>query len=235
MNVNIYSSGSKGNAYSVSDGFTMLLLEAGITWSELQRALRFKVSELSGVLVSHEHSDHIKAASKLIKYGVDLYASAGTLKAVGLSGHRVHSVQPLKGFAIGTFRILPFDVEHDAAEPLGYLIESLKTSEKLLYFTDTAYVKYKFSGLTHIMGECNYSFDIMHDNVCDGDVDVTVASRVTSSHMSLNTFLRFLRVTDKSKLKELYVLHMSDNNSKESVFAQEVQAAVGDSVKVILA
>ena len=53
--------------------------------------------------------------------------------------------------------------------------------------------------------------------------------------MSLDTFLRFIRITDKSKLKELYVLHMSDNMSKESVFAQEVQAAFGDGVKVILA
>lgn len=57
--------------------------------------------------------------------------------------------------------MLPVKTEHDAKEPLGFLIYSRTTREKLLFATDTYYIRYRFPGLTHIMIECNYAIDIM--------------------------------------------------------------------------
>lgn len=235
MRVDILSSGSKGNAYAVSDGYTPLLLDAGIPFSRLQERLRFEVGRKCGVLLSHEHGDHSMAIKRLMEYGVDVYSGALTFEALGLKGHRAHVVKKLQAFTIGTFRIMPFDVEHDAAEPLGFLLESTKTGERLLYFTDTAYLRYKIDRLEYIMGECNYSMPIARGNALDGEVDVEVVKRLPKTHMSLETFMRFLQSVDKSRLKEVYLLHMSDHNGNESEFSEAVKKIVGDNVEIIVA
>jgi len=97
--------------------------------------------------------------------GVDAYLSQGTAEALGLDGHRWHAVLAGQQFEVGTLNILPFETEHDAAEPLGFLLQSRLTGEKLLYATDTYYIRYWFTGLTHIMIECNYIPDILDANV----------------------------------------------------------------------
>ena len=69
--------------------------------------------------------------------GVNIYTSQGTADMANLTGHRICTVRALESFHAGTFEVLPFDVEHDVPEPLGFLIRSTVTGEKVLYFTDT--------------------------------------------------------------------------------------------------
>lgn len=188
--------------------------------------------DISGCLITHEHGDHIKAAKDLVKIGVTVYASAGTLEAGNLKGHRAITVQALQQFQVGTFVILPFDVQHDAKEPLGFLIESTATGEKLLYFTDTYYVKYTFSGLTHIMGEVNYDPEIVGENMRNKVLAPQLAKRLMKSHMSIEHFLDLLKANDLSKVKQIYLLHLSDSNSDEERFRLEVQKLTGTEVYV---
>ena len=122
IEINALASSSAGNCYRVTDGKTPLLIEAGIPFREIQRALNYTVTDLAGALISHEHGDHSKAAADLMKAGVDIYASRGTIDALGLSGHRFRAVLPRLQFNIYSWTILPFEVEHDAAEPLGFLL-----------------------------------------------------------------------------------------------------------------
>lgn len=225
------ASGSKGNAYIVSDGVTTLLLDAGIPIKEIMIGCDFKLSSVSGCLITHAHMDHCKADKDLIKYGVMLYMSNGTKFARGLD-YGVVTVENRKSVLVGTFKVIPFDVEHDVPEPLGFVIESVITNEKLLYFTDTYYLKYKFSGLNYIMGECNYSKEAIDRSVEEGRLHVDLAKRLYKSHMSLETFLEFLRANDISKVKQIYLLHMSDTNGEESRFKREVQALTGVEVYV---
>lgn len=232
MEITAIASGSSGNAYRVSDGTTALLLDAGIPIREIKRALCFRVRDLSGCLITHEHGDHIKAAGDLAKSGVDVYASRGTIDAGKLAGHRIKPVDALKEVQIGTFAVLPFDVQHDAKEPLGYLMTSRETGEKLLYFTDTYYIKYTFDGLTHIMGECNYSIDIVEDNARRGYIPQELVPRLVKSHMSLDHFLDLLRKNDLHRVKQIYLLHLSNNNSDADRFKTAVQKATGAEVYV---
>ena len=106
MRVDILSSGSKGNAYSVSDGFTPLLLDAGLPFSKLQELLHYEVGRKCGVLLSHEHGDHSRAIKRLMEYGIDVYSGELTFEALGLHGHRAHVIRKLQAFTIGTFRIM---------------------------------------------------------------------------------------------------------------------------------
>lgn len=232
MDIRILASGSSGNAYRISDGHTSLLLDAGIPMRAIQVGLDFQTSQLAGCFVTHSHLDHSKAAKDLMKLGVDVYTSQGTIDACQLRGHRVKRVKSLEEIRVGTFKVLPFDVEHDAPEPLGFLFESTETGEKLLYFTDTYFLRYKFQGLTHIMGECNYSREALQRSIDAGHTARERAPRIIKSHMSLETFLEFLEANDLSKVKQIYLLHLSDNNSDEEEFREAVQKATGAEVYV---
>src|SRR5690625_2289943 len=136
IEIRTLASSSAGNAYHVTDGKTALLLEAGIHYREIQKALNFRLSEVAGVLISHDHKDHCKAVPDLMRAGIDIYSSHGTFDTLNLSGHRAKVVQAKQQFTIGTWTIMPFDVQHDVAEPLGYLLAN-QAGDKLLFATDT--------------------------------------------------------------------------------------------------
>lgn len=232
MEIKVLASGSTGNAYTISDGRTTLLLDAGIPMSQIRVSTGFNVSRIDGALITHEHGDHIKAARDLMRAGVDVYASAGTLKAQALIGHRAHPVRSRERFDVGTFKVVPFDVQHDAAEPLGFTCESRITGEKLLYATDTYYIKYRFTDLTHIMIECNYSEEGVRHSVEAGYIPQELVPRLIKSHMSLEHLLEMLRANDLSKVQRIYLLHLSSNNSDEEAFRTAVARETGAEVYV---
>jgi phosphoribosyl 1,2-cyclic phosphodiesterase len=225
------ASSSTGNCYHVTDGKTELLIEAGLRFQDIRKALDFRVSRLSACLISHEHLDHSRAAADLAKAGVDVYASAGTIAARGLTGHRVKQIEAKKQFQVGTWTIMPFDVEHDAEDPLGFLLAN-QAGEKLVFITDSYYCRYTFSGLTHIAVECNYSLRILDENISAGRVHPAMRPRLLRSHFSLENVLDFLRANDLSKVQEIHLLHLSDNNSDEALFKRRVQEVTGKPVYV---
>ena len=167
-----------------------------------------------------------------MKFGVDIYTSKGTAEALGWDGHRLRLVKSMDTFTIGTFEITAFDTVHDCKEPLGFVMKSNVTSEKLLYFTDTAYLKYRFNNLAYILGECNYSKDILLENVRIGKVDLVGAKRIMQSHMDIDTFCEMLMANDLGRLQQIYLLHLSDRNSDEKVFKERIQRLTGAEVYV---
>ena len=223
------ASGSKGNCYRVTDGSTPLLLECGIGINNILRNLKFGVSSLAGCLVSHGHKDHAKAVKDLMKFGIDIYLSQGTADEIsGLDPwrHRLHIIKAKQQFRIGTWEILPFETQHDAQEPLGFLLAN-QDGERLLYATDTYFIRYRFRGLTHIAVECNYSLDILKRNVEAGAVPKELKSRILKSHFSLENVKEFLKANDLSKVQEIWLLHLSEQNSCEKRFKEEVQKITG--------
>lgn len=231
MEIKCLASSSAGNAYIIDDGSTSLLIEAGIRFKDIQRGSGFRIAQLAGCLLTHEHLDHSKAAKDVMKAGVPVYTSAGTIEALGLTGHRVKPIQALRQFTIGTWTVLPFDTVHDAEEPLGFLLVS-RAGARVLYLTDTAYCKYRFNGLTHLLIEANYALDILRENVANGTVPVAHKVRVMKSHMSLETAKGFLKANDLSAVREIHLIHLSDQNSDAARFRREVMAATGKPVYV---
>ena len=215
----------------MTDGSTPLLLECGIPYKEIQRGLNYQVTAVKACIVSHEHLDHCKAAQDVMFSGVDIYASWGTFNALRLGGHRTNVVKSLKQFKIDTWTILPFNTQHDAAEPLGFLLANT-AGDKLLFLTDSFYCKYRFCGLTHIMCECNFAIDILRANIEAGLVPVELKNRLIKSHFSLENVKEFLRANDLSRVQEIHLLHMSDGNSDEERFKREIQELTGKMVIV---
>ena len=227
MKIQSLASGSAGNCYHITDGETPLLIDPGIRFKEIQQGIDFRVSALGGCLLSHEHGDHSKSIPAMIKAGIDCYMSNGTAKALNLEPHhRINVVEPVTPFTVGSWTILPFPVQHDAAEPFGYLLAS-RNGGKLLYATDTYYVSYRFRGLTHIMIEANYGADILKENVASGAVPQAHKNRVMRSHMSIDTLVDLLKANDLSKVEEIWLLHLSDGNSDAEAFKKKIMETTG--------
>lgn len=232
MDIKVLASGSSGNAYHITDGVTPLLLEAGISIKKIQQGLDFKLSEVAGVLLSHEHGDHSKAIRDVLRMGIDIYSSEGTFASLGLAGHRINPVKDKQSFTIGSWVVRAFGTQHDCAEPLGFLLHSKVTGERLVFATDTYYVRYRFPGLTHIMIECNYAGDILQANLDAGLVHPAMRRRLLTSHFSLDNVKEFLKANDLSLVKEIWLLHLSDGNSDAERFKREIQELTGKPVYV---
>lgn len=231
IEITAFGSSSKGNCYRVTDGSTPLLLECGIKFREIQKGFHFRLSDVAGCLISHEHGDHSKSIKDVLKAGIDCYMSAGTAQTLGVDHHRIKRVEAKKQFQLGTWTILPFDVQHDVSEPLGFLLANT-AGEKLLFATDTYYIKYRFEGLTHIMVECNYSLKILLENIQRGSVSPVMKKRLMHSHFSLENVKEFFKANDLSKVQEIWLLHLSDTNSNADQFKKEIQELTGKMVFV---
>jgi phosphoribosyl 1,2-cyclic phosphodiesterase len=226
MQITSYHSSSSGNLYRVDN----LLLEAGVPIREIKRALDFRLHEIDACLISHEHGDHAKGAEALMKAGVDVYTSEGTAADLGLKGHRLHVLEAGKRSVVGPWAVLPFATAHDAAEPLGFLLA--KGAEKLLFLTDSHYSPHRFQGLTHVMLEVGYDPEILRVNVAVGRVHPEVAKRVIQNHMSIRTALGVLRANDMSRVEEIHLIHLSNNNSNAEATAREARRVTGRPVYV---
>ncbi|MFU1797337.1 MBL fold metallo-hydrolase [Paenibacillus azoreducens] len=231
IDIQCFGSSSAGNAYRITDGHTALLLEAGFPYKALQRALNFRMTEVVGCLITHEHLDHSKAAKDVMKAGINVYTSQGTADARGLSGHRLKVIKAMEPFHVGTWSILPFDIQHDVEEPLGFLLANT-AGDKLVFLTDTYYCRHRFAGLTHIMVECNYSLDVVNQRVASGQLHPAQKKRLLRSHFGLEHVKGFLRANDIRKVQEIWLLHLSDGNSDEERFKREIQETTGKLVRV---
>ena len=231
VDIEAYASGSRGNCYKITDGRTSLLLECGIPFKEIQRHTGFRLSGISGVLITHEHMDHAKAVKDMMRIGVDCYMSQGTKDMLAISGHRVHVVNAKEQFVIGTWTIMPFETQHDSAEPIGFLLSSVD-GDKVLYATDTYYIRYKFPGLTHIIVEANHSYEILDRNVSNGWLDPRLKNRLIKSHFSLENLKEFFLANDLKAVREIWLIHLSDGNSDEQQFKKEIAELTGKPVYI---
>lgn len=231
MEIQVIASGSTGNAYLVNDGTTSVLLDAGVPLKQIQAACRYQLNRIKGCFISHSHKDHSKAAEKLAERGINIYLAADTLQEIKGQGHRFKVIEPQQQIEVGNLIVMPFALEHDVNN-YGYLIFSKATKEKLVYITDTAYCRYRFTGLTHIMIETNYDKNVARENVLNSVIPDSLRERVTESHMSIDTALEFIKANQQPSLRQIYLLHLSNHNSLADRFKLDVQAISGVEVMV---
>lgn len=186
-----------------------------------------------GACVLHTNIfDHAKYVKEYLNRGVKVYASEGTINKLNLSGERKPvAVKTKQVFTAGNFRIMPFDVIHDAAEPFGYIIDHPE-SGKVLFLTDTHYSTYKFKGLNHIIVEANYVDEIVDDLLNSGRLELFRYKRIHNSHMSLRTCKRLLEANDLSEVMNIVLIHLSDGHSNEEQMKREVIEQTGRLVHV---
>ena len=223
MTLNVVATGSTGNCYVLIAGSEKLMLDCGIKYKDIQAALGFDTSRVVGCLVTHEHTDHTKALNDIIHAGIDCFMTKGTSDAKNATGHRIHNVTAAQTFEVGQFTVYPFKTEHDAAEPVGYLISYRPTGERILYATDTYYLRYAFRGIHYMLVECNYCQGIARKRFMDGEIAKALYDRLMSSHFSLENLKDFLVASDLTVTRHIVLLHMSEDNSDENRMVREVR------------
>lgn len=222
MKLRIIGTGSKGNAYILGNENEALLIEAGVNIKEIKQALDFDYSKVVGCIVTHEHLDHCKSANDLMRLGIDVYTGAKTHQKI--NGDVIHRAMPIASretIKLGNFKIMAFDVKHDAVEPLGFLIEHPDCG-KVLFLTDTYYCKYTFPGLNNIIIEANYSKEIIDKKYGPDSDKEFLRNRILKSHFSLANCKDMLKANDLRQVNNIVLIHLSDSNSDEKQFQKEV-------------
>lgn len=216
-------SGSEGNSLVVQQGETYVLMDCGFNLTEsVARLARLGLNPeaLGGIVVTHEHGDHVSGVARLSKkYNLPVWLTHGTLRAQfktlgNLSN--VTEINPHHSFFIGDIRIQPYLVPHDAAEPVQYVFG--EADKRLGVLTDvgssTPFIEQTLNGCAALVLECNHD----HQLLADGDYPYSLKQRVGGrfGHLSNEDASSLLSRLDTSNLQHIVAAHLSrKNNSPE--------------------
>ena len=232
MRLHIINSNSDGNCYLFTDNESnTLIVECGVRFERIKQAMDFDLNQVVGCIVTHEHGDHCKGVKDAVKSGIDIYATAGTIKGFKFDHHRLNPITKGKAFNLGPFSVIAFDSHHDVIEPCGFLIKHHEMGTTL-FLTDTIYCDYQFPGLNNILIEANYSQDIIDEKLAGNRF---LRNRVIQSHMSVETCLETLQANDLSAVNNIVLIHLSDRNSDAKVFKQRIEDATLKTVSIATA
>jgi len=225
-------SSSDGNCYllTASDGST-LIIECGVQFTQVKKALHWSLGGVVGCLVSHRHKDHSKYIKDVLSCGITTLALEDVFESAQLR-NRVccKSIEPLHGYVIGDFKVFTLPMCHDVP-CLAFIIEHREMG-RLLFITDTMMCEYKLPKMQHIMIEANYSDAILQVNIDSGVVPASMKDRLLHSHLELKTTCGILTANDLSDVNEVILLHLSGNNSSKSQFIETVERCSGKTTYV---
>lgn len=232
LQFSVLASGSTGNAIYVENDQHSLLIDAGLSGKQLAglfQQIGRGMNKLSGILVTHEHSDHIKGLGVIArKYKVPVYANEKTWKAMeGLIGE-VHSDQKFifetnTVQTFGTLDVESFGVSHDAAEPMFYVFHH--NGKKLALITDTGYVSDRMKGT--IRDADAYVFESNHDvsMLRMGHYPWSIKRRILSDvgHVSNEDAALAMIDVIGDNTKRIYLAHLSRDNNMKDLARMSVQ------------
>ncbi|MDR1562293.1 MAG: MBL fold metallo-hydrolase [Dysgonamonadaceae bacterium] len=231
MKLKVLGSSSAGNCYILENDSEALILEAGVKFAEVQRALNFNINKIAGCLSSHIHSDHSRAIKDFLQYAIPVYVSKEHKQDSGITSEKLIAVEPNSQIEIADFSVIPFNVPHDVP-CLGFLINH-KESGVILFLTDCYYCPKRFLTLNNILIEVNYRMDILDENTRNGRISAVQRNRTLQSHMSYDTCIKTLLANDLRAVNNIVLIHLSNSNSHaQQEFKEGIRKATGKTVHI---
>ncbi|WP_105965565.1 MBL fold metallo-hydrolase [Staphylococcus chromogenes] len=223
--MSVLASGSTGNATYVESDKGSLLVDVGLTGKKMEALfdqIDRKISDLNGILVTHEHSDHIKGLGVLArKYNLPVYANEKTWTCIEKKDSRIPSAQkfifnPYETKSIAGFDVESFNVSHDAIDPQFYIFHN--DYKKLTMITDTGYVSDRMKGM--IRGSDAFIFESNHDvdmlRMCCYPWKTKQRILSDMGHVSNEDAAHAMTDVITGQTKRIYLSHLSqDNNMKD--------------------
>ena len=235
------ASGSSGNCIYIGDDTTHLLVDTGISKKRIEEGLKeleIKGDELQGILITHEHVDHIQGLGVFSrKYAVPVYATHGTIEGIKANKNigrlpegLLHEVQVDQTFRLGDMDIRPFAISHDANEPSGYRIENGKKSVAVA--TDLGvyddYTVEHLSDLNAVVLEANHDIHMLEV----GPYPYPLKRRVMGDKGHLSNELSGKLLCDilHDDLQYVVLGHLSKENNYEELAYETVklEISIGD-------
>lgn len=226
MKLKVVNSNSSGNSYALDTGEEILLIEAGCKMADVKKAIDYRLADVVGCIVTHEHGDHAKCAVEYARFGVNVY---GPEALKGKKDFPYGKFMPLTESItkkIGSFSVTPF-VNHHDVPIFGYLIYH-KDMGVMLFSTDSYKIDMALTGINHFLIEANYSDAIIKENFKQGKIDKHQVDRIMLSHMSLDYCVKYLRDCQADRTARTITLcHLSERNSSSRLFHDAVAGAFG--------
>lgn len=235
-------SSSSGNSTFVGSAKTGVLIDAGVSAKRLKEALTAREidpSELGGIFVTHEHSDHINGLRILAStFRIPLYASEGTISFLEEKGHIngkfPFEIMPREGVQIGDLFIKSFKTPHDAAESCGYQI-TLPDGQKCAVATDIGHMTKdiwdNIRGCSLVMLESNHDVGMLQN----GPYPYYLKRRILSpvGHLSNADCAKTAAELIKNGTTRIYLGHLSAENNFPDLAFQESYAAISETGAVL--
>lgn len=240
VSVSVLASGSRGNCSLVATSSTRILVDAGLSGRETFKRLRVldeRAEEISAILITHEHSDHVGGLARLAsKLNVPVFMTAPTHHAWSRAMRDEQGVSPQlpksehfssgRGFRIGDIEVMPFTIPHDAADPVGFTFHA--EGVKIGFATDLGYmpvsVRNHLRGCTVLVMESNHDVEMLRSGSYPWSVKQRVMSRV--GHLSNDTLAEFFS-SDYDGVAEYVVLaHLSEQNNHPEIARAAAERAL---------
>lgn len=218
MKLKCLGSGSSGNCYLLIAGNgETLIIDPGMQIKEIKKALNWNISCVVGAVCTHHHADHAKSVKNLEQMGISVFKPYEGPKPMSIGS----ASWTIQGFELTdkAGKFMHTNADGTECPCYGFLISHPEMG-RLLYITDTELIKWRFKNVNQILVEANYSKEIIqqenpnYEHVCRG-------------HMELGTTLEFLKVNKGQDLRNVVLLHLSDNNSDAEMFAAKAKEVVG--------
>lgn len=213
-------SGSSGNCIFVENGQTRLLVDCGVSGKKIEQALLahgIAPDSINAVLVTHEHSDHIKSVGIIHrKTGAEIYANLGTFEAFegSIGKYDESAVHIFEGtFSVGDIEVKPFSVPHDAADPVGYVFSD--GVRKASVCTDIGHVTEEISkkvfGSDVVLLEANHDVEMLKA----GPYPYSLKERILSNrgHLSNENAGVMCKKLIEHGTKDIILGHLSMQNN----------------------
>ncbi len=233
MRFALLGSGSQGNALVVEAGRTRLLLDCGFSAGETVRRLGrlgLAPGQLTAVLVTHEHDDHVGGVARLArKFALPVWLTPGTLRGLEVlfDGVVVHRIEGYACLCIGDIVVQPFPVPHDAREPAQYVFSD--GVRRLGVLTDTGYptahIRRVLDGCDALVLEANHDAEML----ARSDYPQMLKQRITGrfGHLDNAQAAGLVESLDCSRLKHMVAAHLSQNNNHPELARAALCAALG--------
>ncbi len=224
-------SGSTGNSLLVQNDNTCILVDAGVSGTKIVDALNsigIDISQIEAILVTHEHSDHIKSIGTLSKkYNIPVFANSKTWKAMPNEAKKV-PIECQKTFtidnkfSIGSLDILAFSIPHDAADPCGFNI--FGSNKKISIATDVGHITPSiFTNLQNssfVLLESNYDPEVLQYSSYPYNLKRRIAG--PNGHLPNNEAGNTISKLIDSGLKTAMLGHLSKENNFPELAEQTV-------------
>ena len=231
------ASGSSGNCIYVGNDNTHILIDAGISGKRVEQGLSeigIKPNELSGILVTHEHADHIAGIGVLSRrYEIPIYASKGTIEGIResksagqINEDLVTEISPDVSFFVNDLKVNPVSVSHDAKEPVAYRIFSDKQSIGVC--TDLGkyddHIVEGFKGVNTLLIEANHDVNMLQV----GRYPYPLKRRILSDkgHLSNENCGRLLCELLHDDLGTIILGHLSEENNLAELAYETVRLEI---------
>lgn len=243
MTLTTLASGSSGNCLLLSCGSTHLLVDAGISARRITRSLQalgLTADDLSGILITHEHSDHISGVATLTKHhAIPIYTAAATGRQltyrIPFLDDLIRPVSPGVPFAVGDAEVTSFSTLHDAASPMGYAFSD--GQHKAAVVTDLGIVTEEVTsavrGAQLLVAEANHDPDLLRS----GPYPYQLKARILGDHghLSNSACAELCAGAEEWGVRRIVLAHLSLENNRPSLARSAVESALSSPIPVSVA